>query len=121
MLRSLIAWSYRRQFRAAHSIVCVTQEIADHLARFGSGYRIEMVGNTSDAAIFGTEGEAENGTYAIFPSSLAKWHGIGSLLEAAADPRWPADLDLVIAGDGQHCRSCWSTRRATRRFATSAC
>ncbi len=54
-----------------------------------------MVGNTSDAAIFGTDGEAESGTYATLPELAGEmaWHrhaaagGGGSALACRSRPR----------------------------------
>lgn len=104
ILRSLIAWSYRRQFASARAIVCVTREIANHVLRLDPNLDVEVVGNTTDPTMFAPTGDAQTGNYAIFPSSLAKWHGVATLLQAASDPGWPANLDVVIAGDGQQSR-----------------
>jgi glycosyltransferase involved in cell wall biosynthesis len=50
----------------------------------------------------------------VFFGALAKWQGIDTILEAVARPEWPADLHLVVAGDGAE------RERVERAAATNA-
>lgn len=38
--------------------------------------------------------------YAVFVGNLASWQGIATMIEATSSPYWPADLPLVVIGDG---------------------
>lgn len=40
------------------------------------------------------------GRYAVFVGTFAAWQGIDTLIRAVNDARWPADLPLVMVGDG---------------------
>ncbi len=100
LVQPLIKRCYMAQFARSSRILCVTQEIAEHIRALGAYPTVETISNGVDGALFypGPEDEIED--YAIFPSSLAPWHGVQTLLDAAEHPAWPAALKLVIAGDG---------------------
>ncbi len=99
-MQALINRSYLAQFASSQGIACVTRDIASQFREMGLATPIHVVSNGVDPTIF-YPAEADRGRpYAIFPSALARWHGIDTLLEAVSLPEWPAGLDLVIAGDG---------------------
>jgi glycosyltransferase involved in cell wall biosynthesis len=99
--QDLINRSYRAQFARAAGVACITGEIAAHVRAQGLNVPISIVGNGVDAALFHPPAVPPAGEMtAIFPSALAPWHGINTLLAAVEDPAWPAQLTLVIAGDG---------------------
>lgn len=95
-----ITLSYRIQFSSASAILCVTPEIAEQIKNFGFGDKATYCANGVDSTMFYPTTKKAKKPYAIFPSSLAAWHGLETLLEAVNHPAWPVDLDLVIAGDG---------------------
>ncbi|MCR2802132.1 glycosyltransferase family 4 protein [Microbacterium sp. zg-Y818] len=41
---------------------------------------------------------------AVFFGNMATWQGVDTILQALADPRWPADLALTVIGDGPLAR-----------------
>ncbi len=100
-MQALINKCYRAQFEWAAGVACTSGEIARHVGSQGLDVPISIVGNGVDPALFypATTGMSDTLT-AIFPSALAPWHGIDTLLAALDDPAWPAGLTLEIAGDG---------------------
>jgi glycosyltransferase involved in cell wall biosynthesis len=99
-VQPLIKICYMMQFARSARILCVTQEIAEHIRNLGGYTTVETISNGVDSTIFHPGPDDEAGDYAIFPSSLAPWHGVQTLLDAVVHPAWPKDLKLVIAGDG---------------------
>lgn len=69
--------------------------------------RVTVIPNGADVAVFDEEREraAEEGpdepAHVLFFGNMASWQGIDTILDALADPRWPADLGLHVIGDGQ--------------------
>jgi glycosyltransferase involved in cell wall biosynthesis len=100
LVQPLIKRSYMMQFARSSRILCVTHEIAEHIRSLGGYSTVETISNGVDSTLFHPASEAEEQDYAIFPSSLAPWHGVQVLLDAAEHPDWPRNLALVIAGDG---------------------
>jgi glycosyltransferase involved in cell wall biosynthesis len=99
--QALINRSYSAQFACAAGVTCTSGEIADHLRGQGVQAPISIVGNGVDPSLFypamrPVEGELR----AIFPSALAPWHGVETLLAAVEHAAWPENLVLEIAGDG---------------------
>lgn len=88
--------------RCADALIAVTPGLADW-ARLHSGVsRVEVIPNAANADLFrpGPPSTASARSYALFFGSLARWQGVRTLLAAVELPRWPADVDLVFAGDG---------------------
>jgi glycosyltransferase involved in cell wall biosynthesis len=100
VVQPLIKRAYMLQFRMATTILCLSDEIADHIRKLGSYPSVLTVTNGVDAKLFHPANEDQTDNYAVFPSSLAPWHGTEALLDAVDDPAWPDGLKLVIAGDG---------------------
>jgi glycosyltransferase involved in cell wall biosynthesis len=100
IVQPLIRLFYRMQFKRSALILCVSEEIAGHVRLMGNYPNVATVSNGADSALFWPTPSDEAEDYAIFPSSLAPWHGVQSLLDAVAHPAWPPDLKLAIAGDG---------------------
>jgi glycosyltransferase involved in cell wall biosynthesis len=99
-VQPMIKRSYMAQFARSARILCVTEEIAEHIRALGEYTGVETISNGVDGALFYPGPEEAVGNFAVFPSSLAPWHGVQTLLDAVEHPAWPADLKLVIAGDG---------------------
>ncbi|MFM9974912.1 MAG: glycosyltransferase family 4 protein, partial [Beijerinckiaceae bacterium] len=103
--QGIISLSYRWQFALSHGITCVTAEIAANVRSLKGKAPITIISNGVDLSTFypsaaSTATSTPARRFAIFLSALAPWHGINTLLNAVAHPDWPADLDLVIVGDG---------------------
>jgi glycosyltransferase involved in cell wall biosynthesis len=93
---------YRVQFAAADRLFPVVEGLGVWARGFAGHDRITVVPNGADAALFRPDGPAHapGYPYVVFVGGLAAWHGVGVMLDALADPAWPADLRLVVAGDG---------------------
>jgi glycosyltransferase involved in cell wall biosynthesis len=97
-----------RTFTAAHTIVAVSEAVADYAMQFaGARDRVHVIGNGVDPARFpsssGLAAPAQPGRIFTvgFVGTLKPWHGLGTLAAAVAklheqDPR----LRLVVVGDG---------------------
>lgn len=103
LLRSLL----RAELRAAGAVVAVTTGLADWARTTAERpeLRVVIVPNGVDADLFrpGADGARIDGVparYAVFVGELAPWQGIEDLIGAVADPAWPPELALVVAGAG---------------------
>ncbi len=92
----------RAQYRRAELLLPVTPGLADWAAGEAPGVAARVVGNAANTGLFAPHGprRAHARPYAAFVGTLARWHGIGTMLAALHDPAWPRGVDLLIAGDG---------------------
>ena len=99
---ALFSWLYRAQYRRAPHLLAVTPGLADWAKAFADHDRVSLVSNGANTALFKPEGPTGpvEGRYVVFVGGLVAWHGIGTMLAALKEPDWPADLRLVIVGDG---------------------
>jgi glycosyltransferase involved in cell wall biosynthesis len=99
-VRGLLSAMQRAQYRRARALVAVTPNLAAWGAREAGHGRVHVVTNAADTARFRPDGpRAERARpYALFFGGLVRWHGVDTMLAAAALPDWPGGLDLVIAG-----------------------
>lgn len=94
----------RAQYRRAAGLVAVTPG----LAAWARGETrpetpIEVIPNAADPNRFGPAARGDvrvDGDYVLFVGTLQSWHGVRTMVEAVADPAWPASCRLVIAGRG---------------------
>lgn len=101
-LSPLFSCLYRTQYRKAAHLITVTPGLADWAQAFAGHDRVSVVSNGANTALFkpdGPTGPVEQ-PYVVFVGGLVAWHGIGTMLAALKEPDWPADLRLVIVGDG---------------------
>jgi glycosyltransferase involved in cell wall biosynthesis len=98
----LFAWLYRVQYRMASHLVAVTEGLAQWARGFAGHDRVSVVSNGANTELFRPDGPRADiaGRYVIFVGGLVAWHGIGTMLAALREPAWPADVRLVIVGDG---------------------
>jgi len=98
----LFAWLYRTQYRMAAHLVAVTEGLAQWARSFAGHDRVSVISNGANTDLFKPEGARADiaGRYVIFVGGLVAWHGIGTMLAALREPAWPADVRLVIVGDG---------------------
>jgi glycosyltransferase involved in cell wall biosynthesis len=101
----LIAFAYRSQLRWADLVITVTPGLAGYVREFaGRDHGFAVIGNGADVERFRPMDQSRPDAvarYVVFVGALASWQGIDTILAAAASDAWPAELDLVIAGDGK--------------------
>jgi glycosyltransferase involved in cell wall biosynthesis len=93
----------RAQFRWANELVTVTPQLRTWLEGESGHRRITVIPNGANVDLFhpgATSSRELPPCYAVFFGSLAPWQGIVTMLAATEHPAWPADVRLVIAGDG---------------------
>lgn len=94
--------SGRMQLRLASCVIAVTPELAEAALSRGA-HRAHVVTNGADTHLFEERAETTAHLperFVCFFGTLATWQGIDTLLEAVDRPQWPADVSLVIMGDG---------------------
>jgi glycosyltransferase involved in cell wall biosynthesis len=98
----VFSWLYRAQYRRAAHLLAVTPGLVDWARSFASHDRVSLVSNGANTDLFKPDGACSpiEGRYVIFVGGLVAWHGIGTMLAALKKPSWPADLRLIIVGDG---------------------
>jgi glycosyltransferase involved in cell wall biosynthesis len=98
----VFAWLYRTQYRMAAHLIAVTEGLAQWARGFAGHDRVSIVSNGANTDLFTPDGPRADiaGRYVIFVGGLVAWHGIGTMLAALREPAWPADVKLVIVGDG---------------------
>lgn len=99
-----IVAAYRFQFRKANALIAVTAGLADWVHGEAPRVPVFTVANGSNCDIFGPERppvRVVTRDYALFFGSLTRWHGVETMIAAVENAAWPADLDLVIIGEGQ--------------------
>lgn len=101
-LTPLFAWLYRAQYRLAAHLIAVTEGLAQWARAFAGHERVSVVSNGANTELFTPAGPRADiaGRYVIFVGGLVAWHGVGAMLAALREPAWPADVRLVIVGDG---------------------
>lgn len=101
--RPLLIGAQRAQLRRADQVITVTDGLADWVQRDAHPRQVAVIPNGANIELFAPGGPRRPGLpdrYAGFVGSLAGWHGVDIMLRAAQDPDWPADVSLVVAGDG---------------------
>lgn len=98
----LIGWLYRSQMRMAAHVFVVTEGLRNWAEAQAGHSRISVVTNGADVKLFTPDGPHSNepGRYIAFVGGLTAWHGIATMIAATKEAAWPADLGLVIIGDG---------------------
>lgn len=96
------SWLYRTQYRQAAQLLAVTPGLVDWANTFAGHDRVSLVSNGANTDLFKPDGPPSpvEGQYVVFVGGLVAWHGIGTMLAALKEPDWPADLRLIIVGDG---------------------
>ncbi|AEP08663.1 glycosyltransferase family 4 protein [Micavibrio aeruginosavorus] len=102
--QSILIWMQKQQFRWATGLCAVTPQLVDWARVQSDGRPIELVPNGANTEVFHPDAKRPDGLprrYVLFFGSLARWHGVPTMIEAAASARWPAGVDLVVIGAGQ--------------------
>ena len=95
----------RWQFQSAKALIAVTDKLAQWLRKETEGKAVSIVTipNGANTIMFhptATTDRSLPDRYAVFCGGLTKWHGVGTMLSAVQSSHWPADLALVIVGEG---------------------
>lgn len=93
----------RFQYRRSSALIAVTPLLAKWLGKEAPEQSVTVVPNGANTELFHPDARTSNDLpkrYVILVGLLAQWQGIQLLLAALRDPAWPADVSLVIAGDG---------------------
>lgn len=102
-LAPMLRWTMARQIAASDLTIGVTSQLAAWAEDLGAG-RTAVVPNGVDTQAFRPDLPRPDiplpGRFVIFVGTLAPWQGLPALLAAAALPEWPADVHLVVVGDG---------------------
>lgn len=98
----IFAWLYRAQYRVAAHLIAVTEGLSQWARSFAGHNRVSVVSNGANTGLFTPDGPRAEipGRYVIFVGGLVAWHGVDAMLAALQEPAWPADVNLVIVGDG---------------------
>lgn len=95
----------RWQYRHADHLMPVTPDLAEWLIRETGHHRVTVIPNGANIELFHPAAPRPTAVpsqcYAIFFGGLARWHGVDTMLAAVMHPDWPADIRLVIIGNGQ--------------------
>lgn len=93
----------RWQYRHATGLIAVTEGLANWAQAESGGRPVQVIPNGANIEIFRPGLTTPYGlppAYAVFVGGLTVWHGVDMMRAAVADPAWPDDLPIVIAGDG---------------------
>lgn len=85
-------------------MIAVTPGLADWVRHEAPTVPSYVVANGVNYGIFNPSHPPLHVTprnYAFFFGSLTRWHGIETMIAAIDNDEWPADVDLIIVGDGQ--------------------
>jgi len=109
-LRFLFEWLMWSQLRWADGAIAVTPGLEAMMHdRLSGRTALTVVPNGANVDRFSPESVSSATPYAerlpdrymVFFGTMAPWQGIDTILKAIRDPRWPVDVHLVFAGDGQ--------------------
>ncbi len=93
----------RSQYAMSARVVCVTQGLAEWVRTQAPGAATVVIPNGVNLEVFCDTSPRYPGLperYAVFFGNFAPWQGIEVLVRAFESETWPADLPLVVAGDG---------------------
>jgi glycosyltransferase involved in cell wall biosynthesis len=100
----IISSSYRIQYHKAAALIAVTSGLVEWARIQAPSVPVIEVANGVNCEIFHPSAvpiRAVERDYVVFFGSLTRWHGIEIMIDAIENSAWPADLDLVIIGEGQ--------------------
>lgn len=93
----------RAQLRMADAVIAVTPQLVNWVAEDAGVAGAHLVSNGADIKRFRPGIAAPDGLpdrYAVFFGALAPWQGIDVAMEATRLEDWPADVALLVVGDG---------------------
>lgn len=93
----------RLQFVWASGLIAVTDQLVTWLKSMMPEGHVVKIANGANVELFTPEAGTKIALpekFIVFCGGLAEWHGIDMMLQAADDIVWPADMHLVLIGDG---------------------
>lgn len=99
---TVVSWAYRTQLAKADHVFTVTDGLRDWIVTGTPQRNVTIIPNGANTNVFTPGGaRADLGhRYVIFAGGVTAWHGIGTMIAALAEPDWPADVRLLVVGDG---------------------
>lgn len=106
----LFTWLMRSQLRWADAIIAVTPQLAEWVQKENgqAKAKVVVVPNGANTELFHPSASAPvplPEKYVVFFGALAPWQGIDTMLKAVEESEWPAEVKLVIVGDGVEKRA----------------
>ncbi|MEI7814746.1 MAG: glycosyltransferase family 4 protein [Coriobacteriia bacterium] len=101
--RRILDAMQRWQYRHASAIVSVAEGLTTWLRQESGQDRVVTIGNGANVEVFAPDVPKRAGLperYAVFFGMFPPWQGIGTLLQAVREPKWPDELPIVFVGDG---------------------
>lgn len=102
-LRWPVQLAWRLQLGIATHIFCVTDGLLAWATGQARHQRASVVSNGADTEHFkpyGKKADVNCQRYVVFVGGLVAWHGLQCMTDALSDECWPANVDLLIIGDG---------------------
>ncbi len=109
----------RVQYRRSSALIAVTPRLAEWLRREAPGRQITIIPNGANIDLFHPGAPTTMSTpprYVILVGLLARWQGVQLLLAALRQPEWPADVAVVVAGDGDERHRVEAAARTDARI-----
>lgn len=104
----LFKWLLRSQLRWADALIAVTPGLAEWCRNEAKHSRVHVIANAANTELFHPSASASvplPEKYVVFFGALAPWQGIDTMLKAMEESEWPAEVKLVIVGDGVEKRA----------------
>lgn len=101
--RRMLQWMQQTQYKYAKGLIAVTPQLKDWLNGQFEHVPVVVISNGANLQYFNPQRSPVPDLprpYAVFVGSLAPWHGIRMLVDAAEDADWPHGVSVVIVGDG---------------------
>lgn len=115
----LFIWLMRSQLRWADAVIAVTPQLAEWVQQETGQAKAKavVVPNGANTELFHPSASAPvplPEKYVVFFGALAPWQGIDTMLKAVEESEWPAEVKLVIVGDGVEKRAVLSAAQGGR-------
>lgn len=110
-----IAWPLTRRFQGffkalmrsqldhASAVITVTAMLVDWVKAHSQARNVHLIPNGANTRLFAPDrpcADVPPRPYVVFFGALAPWQGVQTMLASADHPDWPAEVTLVIIGDG---------------------
>lgn len=103
-IRPFIVGAARLCLRLSNAAIAVTPQLCEWVQSEAGKRPTFLVPNGANTNLFRPDAERQPNLpecYVTFVGAFAAWQGIDTMLQAANDPEWPADVKLVITGSGR--------------------
>lgn len=116
----MLIWLQKRQLLWADSIIVVTPQLRTWVKGEVGDKLVTIIPNGANIDLFSPEAKltpiAQDlpKAFVVFFGALASWQGIATLLRAREDSAWPAEVEIVIMGDGAERAKVKASHNARR-------